>query len=51
MCSIDLAPCPDDGENFLGREIGEGEIMVRGKGKDIASSLNGFSTEQKAGEV
>lgn len=39
---IELGPGVDDGGDFCGRQIGQGEVVGCGEGEDVAFSGDGF---------
>ena len=38
MCGVDLCPGLDDGEDFCGGEVGEGDIVGWGERENVAFS-------------
>lgn len=48
MGCVYLGPHLDDGEDFGGGEVGEGEVVGGGEGYHVAFSCDGFGAEEDA---
>lgn len=46
MSSVDIGPGVDDGDDLTGWKVGQGEIMRRGEGKDVAFSSDGLGLQE-----
>lgn len=50
MGRIDVGPGVDDGADLDGFEVGEGEVVGRREGQDVAFACHGLGSEEVHGE-
>lgn len=51
MVGVDASPVLDDGEDILGRHVGEGDVVLGRKGQDVADALDALCSQEQGFDI
>ena len=51
VACVDARPCLDDGQNLLGRHVGERDVMFRAEGENVAFTSDRLGSQEERGDI